>query len=58
LGKQLYLQIADIYKNNGKPQVFSTDSIQQVIVEMTSNRRSNRCFGGKLYTTLRYYYGW
>ena len=38
LGKQLYLQIADIYKNNGKPQVFSTDSIQQVIVEMTSNR--------------------
>ncbi len=38
LGKQLYLNVADVYKNNGKPQVFTQDSIQQVIVEMTSQR--------------------
>jgi len=38
LGKQLYLTVKDLYQNNKKPMVKLDDSIQHVIVEMTSKR--------------------
>ena len=38
LGKQLYLKAADIIAQNEKPQVQISDSIQTVILEMTSKR--------------------
>lgn len=38
LGKQLYLQVATLSNLNEKPQVFIHDSIQKVIVEITSKR--------------------
>lgn len=38
LGKQLFLKVADIYTNNQKPEVSSTSSINDVIVEISSKR--------------------
>lgn len=38
LGKQLYLIAKDIIAQNDKPQVQTTASIQEVIIEMTSKR--------------------
>lgn len=38
LGKQLYLKVADIYPNNEKPIVKPTDTIKNVIVEISSKR--------------------
>lgn len=38
LGKQLYLTVADIYKNNEKPKVKVDDSIKNVIFEISSKR--------------------
>lgn len=38
LGKQLYLRVKDLYKDNGKPQVGPDDSLTQVIIEMTKKR--------------------
>lgn len=38
LGKKLYMRVSDLYINNEKPQVASTDNIKQVIMEMTSKR--------------------
>ena len=38
LGKKLYLRVADLYKNNEKPQVFETNSLKEVIVEISSKR--------------------
>ena len=38
LGKQLYLRVNDIYKNNEKPEVGPDDSLAQVIIEMTKKR--------------------
>lgn len=38
LGKKLYMRVSDLYVNNEKPQVASTDNIKQVIMEMTSKR--------------------
>lgn len=38
LGKQLYLRVSDIYKNNERPFVKGDVNIKNVIVEMTSKR--------------------
>ena len=38
LGKQLYLRVEDLYKNNEKPEVGPDDSLTQVIIEMTQKR--------------------
>ena len=38
LGKQLYLKVIDLSKHNQAPQVFTTSSIKEVIIEMTSKR--------------------
>lgn len=38
LGKQLYLRVSDLYKNNEKPEVGPEDSLTQVIIEMTQKR--------------------
>lgn len=38
LGKQLYLRVEDLYKNNEKPEVDPDDSLAQVIIEMTQKR--------------------
>ena len=38
LGKQLYLRVEDLYKNNEKPEVGPDDSLTQVIIEMTKKR--------------------
>lgn len=38
LGKKLYLKVSDLYVQHQKPAVYEDDSIQQVILEMTSNR--------------------
>lgn len=38
LGKKLYLRVADLSKMNEKPAVTATDSLKQVIVEMTKKR--------------------
>lgn len=38
LGKQLYLRVDDIYRNNEKPKVHLKDSVRQAIVEITSKR--------------------
>ncbi len=38
LGKRLYLRVADLYINNGKPQVHPGASLKEVIVEITEKR--------------------
>ena len=38
LGKQLYLTVADIYKNNATPKVNAKDSIKTEILEISSKR--------------------
>ena len=38
LGKQLYLRVSDLYKNNERPVVYQTDSIDKIIVEISSKR--------------------
>ena len=38
LGKKLYMRVSDLYVRNEKPEVQSTDSINRVIMEMTSKR--------------------
>ncbi|MBL7732689.1 MAG: KpsF/GutQ family sugar-phosphate isomerase [Chitinophagaceae bacterium] len=38
LGKKLYLRVADLYINNEKPSVTASQSLKEVIVEMTSKR--------------------
>lgn len=38
LGKQLYMRVCDLYKQNEKPQVAPTTSIRDTILEMTSRR--------------------
>ncbi len=38
LGKQLYMRVGDLYKQNEKPQVAPTASIRDTILEMTSRR--------------------
>lgn len=38
LGKQLYLTVADIYKNNAAPKVSVDDTIKTVIFEISSKR--------------------
>lgn len=38
LGKKLYLKVADLYPANPKPMVGPNDSIQKVILEISSNR--------------------
>ena len=38
LGKKLYLKVADLIKQNEKPQVFSTSTLHEVIIEITSKR--------------------
>jgi arabinose-5-phosphate isomerase len=38
LGKKLYLRISDIYTENEKPSVFLTQSLKEVIVEITKKR--------------------
>lgn len=38
LGKKLYLRVADLYINNEKPTVFPTQSLKEVIMEMTQKR--------------------
>ena len=40
LGKQLYMRVSDLYKQNEKPQVAPGTSIRDTIIEMTS-----RCLG-------------
>ena len=38
LGKQLYLKVSHIYPNNECPQVSSSATVRQIILEITSNR--------------------
>lgn len=38
LGKKLYLRVADLYPNNESPKVLSSQSLKEVIVEMTKKR--------------------
>ena len=38
LGKQLYLHVSDLSKNNGKPQVSPETPLKDVILEMTGKR--------------------
>jgi arabinose-5-phosphate isomerase len=38
LGKQLYLTVGDLYRNNEKPQVQESAHLDSVIMEMTSKR--------------------
>jgi arabinose-5-phosphate isomerase len=38
LGKKLYLRVADLYVDNEKPKVLATQSLKEVIVEMTAKR--------------------
>lgn len=38
LGKQLYMRVSDLYKQNEKPQVKPSTSLRDTIVEMTSKR--------------------
>ncbi len=38
LGKKLYLRVSDLYVNNERPNVFSGQSLKEVIVEMTAKR--------------------
>lgn len=38
LGKQLYMRVSDLYKQNEKPQIAPTASIRDTILEMTSRR--------------------
>jgi len=38
LGKKLYLRVADVYINNEKPQVTPNQSLNEVIIEISSKR--------------------
>ncbi len=38
LGKKLYLRVADLYAGNEKPKVLPSQSLKEVIVEMTKKR--------------------
>lgn len=38
LGKKLYLRVSDLYADNEKPSVLATQSLKEVIVEMTAKR--------------------
>jgi arabinose-5-phosphate isomerase len=38
LGKKLYLRVYDLYTGNEKPKVMPSDSLKEVIVEMTQKR--------------------
>jgi arabinose-5-phosphate isomerase len=38
LGKKLYMRVSDIYANNEKPKVLPTESLKEVIIEMTKKR--------------------
>jgi arabinose-5-phosphate isomerase len=38
LGRQLYLTVADLYKNNEKPSVATTATIKEVIIEISKKR--------------------
>ena len=38
LGKKLYLRVSDLYTGNEKPKVMPSDSLKDVIVEMTQKR--------------------
>ncbi len=38
LGKKLYLRVSDLYKNNEKPLVKTTQTLKEAIVEMTKKR--------------------
>lgn len=38
LGKRLYMKVADIYKHNEKPQVSPTDTMPNVILEISGKR--------------------
>lgn len=38
LGKKLYLRVADLYADNEKPKVQATQTLKEVIVEMTAKR--------------------
>ncbi len=38
LGKKLYLRVSDLAEGNEKPRVLSTQSLKEVIVEMTTKR--------------------
>ena len=38
LGKQLYLRVSDLYPLNGKPEVSTQSTIQEVILEISSKR--------------------
>lgn len=38
LGKKLYLRVSDLYKRNEKPQVGASQSLKEVIVEISANR--------------------
>lgn len=38
LGKQLYLRVDDLYKNNAKPQVYEDSPLTDIILEISSKR--------------------
>ena len=38
LGKQLYLKVSDLYPNNPKPQIQAETPVEEVLMDITSNR--------------------
>jgi len=38
LGKRLYLRVDDLFRNNEAPKVYTTDFVNQVIIEISSKR--------------------
>jgi arabinose-5-phosphate isomerase len=38
IGKQIYLKVSDLYKNNEKPKVYLHDDIKTIIVEISKKR--------------------
>lgn len=38
LGKKLYLRVADVFTHNEKPEVYNSQSLKEVIVEITKKR--------------------
>jgi arabinose-5-phosphate isomerase len=38
LGKKLYLRVSDLYKNNERPFVYQNDTLDKIIIEISSKR--------------------
>ena len=58
LGKKLYLRISDIYRENEKPSVLLTQSLKEVIVEMTKKRLGATAVVDRQKNLTWHYYRW